>query len=198
MKRLSVALILLLLTGLAAGQTSTGKKPSRARGSARPAAEAPLSDEEAGAQLRKRLQDILNAWSLMDVDQIAKYYSKGAELVFFELTPLEQKGFDQYYTGMKKFFDNYSELNLKLNDDAQVHFKGDLAYATATWDLLGPLKDNSKQHLELRWTVVLERQNGDWLVVHEHVSAPLTVAAPPPSKTLPQTPQQEKPKDPFK
>jgi ketosteroid isomerase-like protein len=183
---------------LAAGQSSTGKHTLRAKRPAGTSAEAPLSDEEADNQLRKRLTDILNAWSLMDADQIAKYYSKSADHVFFELTPpAQQKGFDQYYLGMKKFFDQYNDLNLKLNDDAAVHFKGDLAYATATWDLLGTLKDGTKQHLALRWTVVLERENGDWLVVHEHVSAPLTLAAPEPSKTLP-PPQPEKPKDPFK
>jgi ketosteroid isomerase-like protein len=185
---------LLLLAGVAAvpsfAQTkTTHKRPPRAA-----ASEPPLTDQEAGDQLRKRIQDILNAWSLLDADAAAKYYAKDADLVFFEPNALQYKGWDAYYLGMKKLFAGYQNINIRLNDDANVHFKGDLAYATATWDVEGTKADNSKEKLELRWTVILERRNGEWVVVHEHVSAPLTSAAPPPSK--PQQP--EKPKDPFK
>jgi ketosteroid isomerase-like protein len=189
----------LLLAGVAAvpafsAQTKTHKRPPR---SAAAEQQTPLTDQEAGDQLRKRLQDILNAWSVLDPDAAAKYYAKDADLVFFEPNALQYKGWDAYYLGMKKLFANYQNMNIRLNDDASVHFKGDLAYATATWNVEGTKSDNSKEQMELRWTVILERRNGEWVVVHEHVSAPLTSAAAPASK--PEAPKQpEKPKDPFK
>ena len=194
MKRL---IAVLLLAGSFAVPAFSQTKTTHKR-TPRPAAgeqQAPLTDQEAGDQLRKRLQDILNAWSVLDPEAAGKYYAKDADLVFFEPNALEYKGWDAYYLGMKKLFANYQNLSIRLNDDANVHFKGDLAYATATWDVEGTRTDtNAKEHMDLRWTVVLERRNSEWVVVHEHVSAPLTSAAPPASK--PQQP--EKPKDPFK
>ena len=193
MKRL---IAVLLLAGIFAVPAFSQAKTTHKR-PPRPAAseqQAPLTDEESGAQLRKRLQDILNAWSVQDPDAAGKYYAKDADLVFFEPNALEYKGWDAYYLGMKKLFANYQNLSIQLNDDANVHFKGDLAYATATWNVEGTKADNTKEKMDLRWTVVLERRNSEWVVVHEHVSAPLTSPPPPPSK--PQQP--EKPKDPFK
>jgi ketosteroid isomerase-like protein len=193
MKNLLTALLLVvLLPALLSAQTSRRRTP---RPATPIAAQKPLTDTEAGEQLRTRLQEILNAWSAMDPDAAAKYYAKDADLVFFDLTPLQYKGWDDYYLGTKKLFANYQSISIRLNEDASVHFKGDLAYATATWNVLGTLADNSQQKLDLRWTVVLERRNGDWLVVHEHVSAPLAAAAPP---SNPAGSEQKKPADPFK
>ena len=196
MKRIfALLLVVLLLTSLAAAQSST--KPRRTPRAA--AAQPTLTEAEAGEQLRKRLQQVMNAWSTMDPDNAAKYYAKDADLVFFDLTPLEYKGWDDYYTGTKKLFANYQELNIRLRDDAQVHWKGEMAYATAIWDIFATLADGSKQQLALRWTVILERRDGDWLVVHEHVSAPLPEAAPAPSKpAAAEEKKDEKKPDPYK
>ena len=142
------------------------------------------------------MQEVLNAWSAMDPDTAAKYYAKEADLVFFEPAPFQYKGWDEYYLGTKKLFQNYQSLSIRLNEDANVHWKGDLAYATATWNVLGTLADGTPQKLDLRWTVVLERRNGEWLVVHEHVSAPLASAATAP-QAKPAAPEK-KPADPFK
>lgn len=195
MKKLLVVLV--LAAAVAGAQTST-KKPAAKRAPRAPAASAqpPLTEPEAVQQLSKRLQEILNAWSAMDPDAAAKFYAKDADLVFFDLTPLQYKGWDDYYLGTKKLFQNYQNLNIRLNEDANVHWKGDLAYATATWNVLGTLADNTQQKLDLRWTVVLERRNGEWVVVHEHVSAPLPEAAATPSRSVPLEPK--KPADPLK
>jgi ketosteroid isomerase-like protein len=45
-------------------------------------------------------------------------------------------------------------------------------WATATIAQKALLKDGSKDNATLRWTVVFEKQNGRWLIVHEHVSRP--------------------------
>jgi ketosteroid isomerase-like protein len=174
-------LIVMLLAGVAAGQSTSGKTITR-RGPRPPAGQAQPSDREAGEQLRQRLQDVLNAWSTMDPDLAARYYAKDADLVFFDIVPLQYKGWDEYYLGTKKMFANYQNLSIRLREDAQVHWRGDFAYATAIWDVFGTLADGTQQKLDLRWTVILERRNNEWVVVHEHVSAPLTSDAGPPSK----------------
>jgi ketosteroid isomerase-like protein len=130
MPKLIVAL--LLLAGLAAGQTAT-HKPRHAPPAPAPRPQKPLTDEQAGEQLRKRVQEILNAWSTLDPDNAAKYYAKDADLIFFDLTPLAYRGWDEYYLGTKQLFHNYRSLNIRLKDDASLHWMGDMAYATGWW-----------------------------------------------------------------
>jgi len=36
------------------------------------------------------------------------------------------------------------------------------------------MKSGKREMGTFRWTVVFEKQNGKWLIVHEHVSAPLS------------------------
>ncbi|MDP9268739.1 MAG: nuclear transport factor 2 family protein [Acidobacteriota bacterium] len=201
MKRLFVFLLLVFLTlhvAMGSAQTKPRRQP-RTSAAASPT-QPPLTDAEAGEQLRKRLQEVLNAWSTMDPDTASRYYAKDADLVFFDLAPFQYKGWDEYYVGSKKLFQNYQSLSIRLNEDASVHWKGDLAYATATWNVLGTLADGTLQKLDLRWTVVLERRNNEWVVVHEHVSAPLSGAAAPGLKPAaqPATQLEKKPTDPFK
>jgi len=192
-----LVLVLLLAAAIAAAQTSAKKPARRAPKPAAAQTQAPLTDAVAGEQLRQRLQEVLNAWSTMDPDAAARYYAKDADLVFFDLVPFQYKGWDDYYLGTKKFFQNYQSLSIRLNEDASVHWKGDLAYATATWNVLGVLNDGTQQRLDLRWTVVLERRNNEWVVVHEHVSAPLAPAAQKPTGQ-PAPPPEKKPVEPFK
>ncbi|HSE50065.1 MAG TPA: SgcJ/EcaC family oxidoreductase [Terriglobales bacterium] len=190
-KILFLVTLIALLSGPLFSQTRPRKAP-------RPAAPAPAADADSADQLRKRLQQVMNAWSAMDPDAAARFYAKDADLVFFDLTPLQYKGWDEYYLGTKKLFANYTELNIRLRDDAHVHFRGDMAYATAIWDVFAQLADGSKQELALRWTVILERRDGEWLVVHEHVSAPLPDAPPKPSRPQPAAPEEKKKEDPYK
>lgn len=200
MNRLLV--FLLLVATVASAQTSP-KKPGAKRpprtSTAAAQPQPPLTETEAGEQLRKRLQEVLNAWSTMDPDTAARYYAKDADLVFFDIVPFQYKGWDEYYLGTKKLFQNYQSFSIRLNEDASVHWKGDLAYATATWNVLGILANGTPERLDLRWTVVLERRNSEWVVVHEHVSAPLAGAGAPALKPAAQPAQPEKkPTEPFK
>lgn len=192
--------LLLMVVSLLAGASNaqTSGKPRRAPRAS--AAQPALGDNEAGEQLRTRLQQVMNAWSTMDPDNAAKYYAKDADLVFFDLAPLQYKGWDEYYLGTKKLFANYQELNIRLREDAQVHWKGDFAYATAIWDVFATLADGSRQQLALRWTVILERRNSDWVVVHEHVSAPLPETQPvkPAKPAVAAQPAPEKKPDPYR
>jgi ketosteroid isomerase-like protein len=40
-------------------------------------------------------------------------------------------------------------------------------------------KDGSSDSLDWRWTAVWEKEGKDWLIRHEHFSAPLPMPAPP-------------------
>jgi len=60
-----------------------------------------------------------------------------------------------------------------VNDDLRVHSRGNLAWATFTFGGDITSKQGATTHLDARWTMVLEKRAKGWMVVHEHVSAPL-------------------------
>lgn len=183
MKKLLIVLLLVSALAVpAAAQRAT-------RRSAQPAAP---TDAEAGAQLRERVRQLLNAWSMLDPQNGARYYAKDADIVFFGPATVQYKGWDAYALGLKALFAHYQNLSLRLNDDAQVRFRGDVAYASATWNAAGELVDGTRHQFDLRWTAVLERRNQEWMVVHEHVSLPATLpAAKPAAEEKKEPPKQE-------
>ena len=177
MRRVLAIALLVLLAGMATAQTSTKKKSSHHTPPRGPVA-LPTADER--AEIGKRLQDVMDAWSTGEVEKMAPYFAKDSDLIFFDLVGVEYKGWDEYAAGLEKYFAAYDSVNFRLNGDATVHQKGEAAYATATWDALVTLKDQSKQHFTARWTLILEKRGDQWLVVHAHASAPLAAPAPPP------------------
>ena len=121
---------------------------------------------------RGLLQRLYDAWSDLDPAKAAPFYAKEADHVFFDIAPLKYNGWAQYAEGVPKAFATYSSGKFTLGKDLRVHRHGNLAWATATWR--GELwkKDGTKETVEGRYTVVLEKHGDDWLIVHEHMSVP--------------------------
>jgi ketosteroid isomerase-like protein len=80
----------------------------------------------------------------------------------------------EYRVGVQKaLFEPNTSIKLKVNDDLGVHSRGNLAWATFTFGADITSKQGATSHLDGRWTMVLEKRAKGWIVVHEHVSAPL-------------------------
>jgi ketosteroid isomerase-like protein len=60
-----------------------------------------------------------------------------------------------------------------VNDDAAVHPQGDLVWGTATISEQMTTQAGKIEMGNFRWTVIWENEDGKWLIVHEHVSAPV-------------------------
>jgi ketosteroid isomerase-like protein len=121
---------------------------------------------------RALLQKLLDGWNTMDPANVAQYYDQGAHM-FFDMAPLKYNSWDEYANGVKKLLADYKTFKLSLNDDADVHQHGDVAWSTATLKEEATLKNGKREMANMRWTVVWQRQNGKWLIVHEHTSEPL-------------------------
>lgn len=118
------------------------------------------------------MQKIIAAWNTDDPANAARFYDKSSDDVFFDITPLEYRGWAAYEAGVKQQFAGFENLKFKLNNDEKVHHAGSTAWATATWEADGKMKNGNKVSLEGRWTVIWEKKAGKWLIVHEHFSAP--------------------------
>lgn len=154
---LSVSLCLILITLSAAAQA---RKPAAKKASAGPAPD------------KAYLQKIWDGWSTLDPANTAKFYATGQH-AFFDIAPLKYNSWEEYEKGVKGVLAGYKSAKFTVNDDAEIHAQGDLVWATATVKDEMTNKAGKVEMGNFRWTVVFENEDGKWLIVHEHVSAPL-------------------------
>ena len=154
---LTVSLCLLALTLTGSAQT---KKSAAKKSSAGPAPD------------KAYLQKIWDGWSTLDPANVAKYYATGLH-TFFDIAPLKYGSWDEYEKGVKGVLAGYKSAKFTVNDDSDIHPHGDLIWATATVKEAMTTKAGKVEMGNFRWTVIFENEDGSWLIVHEHVSAPL-------------------------
>lgn len=159
LKRLfTVSLCLLALALSCAAQT---KKSVMKKSAAGPAPDKAL------------MQKIWEGWSTLDPANVAKYYATGPH-AFFDIAPLKYASWDEYQTGVKGVLAGYKSAKCAVNDDAVIHTHGDLVWGTATIKEEMTTKAGKVEMGNFRWTVIWENVDGKWLIVHEHVSEPLS------------------------
>ena len=138
------------------------------------AAQAKKAKATTGGGLTKaRMQEVLDAWSTMDLDKVAPNYSQETDNPYYDITPLKYKNFAEYREGVQKVFADYNQIKLTLNDDAEIHNAGAWAWSTATWHLDGARKDGGKDSMDARWTAIWQKKGGKWIIRHDHNSVPL-------------------------
>jgi len=137
------------------------------------AKKSPMKKAAGPAPDKAYLQKIWDGWATLDPANTAKFYDASGPHTFFDIAPLKYNSWDEYEKGVKGVLAGYKSAKFTVNDDAQVHPHGDLVWATATVADQMTKKDGKVEMGNFRWTVVFENQDGKWVIVHEHVSAPL-------------------------
>lgn len=127
-----------------------------------------------GPKLEKAyLQQVLDAWCTLDPKNVAKYYGKGPDHVFYDVSPLKYQGWANYEKGAGEFLKTLKAARMTLNDDVQIHREGTIIWSTATLDLSMTAPDGKVTNMPLRWTAIWHNHGANWVIAHEHVSAPL-------------------------
>jgi len=118
------------------------------------------------------LQKIWDAWATLEPANAAKFYASGPH-TFFDIAPLKYDSWDEYEKGAKNLLSSYKSAKFTVNDDAAIHPHGDMVWVTATVKSEMTSTAGKVEMGNFRWTAVFENQEGKWMTVHEHVSAPL-------------------------
>jgi len=123
------------------------------------------------------IQQILEAWSTMDTNKIAPFYSAAPENVFFDIDPMQYKGWSEWAKGSQHFFADLKSFKLRLAGEPTIHNHGNWAWATYLWhgDAVG--KDGKTQTFDGRDTAIFQKVGDKWLTVHEHASLPIQTPA---------------------
>lgn len=139
---------------------------------AQTATPAPAHDPKAAPVDRAYLQSIWDGRAATDLDKQAKFYVQGPGHLFFDVAPLKYSSWQEYRDGVAPSLKDAPKVTFTLNDDLQIHPAGAYTWVASTLTMSGNSPQGEKETLQLRWTAVLEQQDGRWLITHEHVSAP--------------------------
>jgi uncharacterized protein (TIGR02246 family) len=125
------------------------------------------------AEIKAFLDRYYAAWNTLDLEKPDPFYARDANVVFFDIAPLQYNSWEDYKQGVKQLFTQYSNFKLIPNKDVRVVRRGDVAWVTLTFHISAWHKTKGPFEVDCRHTAVLEKRDNRWLVVHEHISAPL-------------------------
>ena len=117
-------------------------------------------------------QKLWDGWSTLNPDNVASFYASGPH-AFFDIAPVKYGSWAEYETGVKAVVAGYKSAKFTVNDDLAIHSHGDLVWLTSTVASEMTQKAGKVEMGTMRWTAVLENEDGKWKIVHEHVSVPM-------------------------
>jgi ketosteroid isomerase-like protein len=123
---------------------------------------------------RKLIDDYCVAWSSGNPDNAAKFYAKDDTLVFYDVAPFSYAGWKEYDAGVRKnLLDNAASASLTAGKELKVTRHGNIAWTTVPMHVMIKMKDGKTIDSPIRYTGIWEKRGKSWLLVHEHLSAPL-------------------------
>jgi len=127
------------------------------------------------ATFRKLIDNYCAAWSSGNSANAAKFYAKDDGLVFYDVAPFSYNGWKEYDAGVRKeFLDNIESLSLTAGQELKVTRHGNIAWTTVPMHLTAKMKDGKTIDTPVRYTGIWEKRGAAWLLVHEHLSVPLS------------------------
>jgi len=108
----------------------------------------------------------------MNPSVMTQYYAQGDRL-FFDIAPVKYNNWTEYQSGTTELLKNYKSFKLSLTDDVQIHHEGDMAWSAAVLKEEATTSTGKQEMATMRWTVIFQKMDGKWLIVHEHTSEAL-------------------------
>jgi ketosteroid isomerase-like protein len=128
--------------------------------------------------LQTRINEYCAAWTTQAADpnwsMIEQLYANEDLLHYDAVTPhsfanvAEMK---EAFAQMKKALGLIS-LELKARKDLNAFRRGDLVWTTVLQDIIATTEDGKELRFVQRQTGIWEERNGNWVMIHEHLSAP--------------------------
>jgi uncharacterized protein (TIGR02246 family) len=130
-----------------------------------------LDDDAVSRQeIRARFDAFNEAWERRDMDFMRGFFAHEPDmLLFFERRQL--RGWTQVETLYQNMFQNATPGTVHSTySNLEVEAKGSMGYVAANFDLRVTNPAGESTNDSGRVTVVFERRDGEWVVVHRHTS----------------------------
>jgi len=126
------------------------------------------------ATFRKMMDAYCAAWSSGNPDNAAKFYAKDANLIFYDIAPFSYTGWKEYDSSMRELLSSHVDsISLTADKDLKVTRHGNIAWTIVSMHAFAKMKNGSTIDTPVRYTGIWEKRGKSWLLVHEHLSAPL-------------------------
>lgn len=124
-------------------------------------------------QIRNLLTRWEQAFRAKDAEGVMSAYASGDVVVAFDVVPpLAKVGSDAYRRNYEEFFAMFSgPLEVELRD-LRIVASQDVAFLHCFDRMTGTLEGGERFDLWLRVTSGLQKIDGEWRIVHDHVSVP--------------------------
>jgi|SRR5208282_802110 len=134
----------------------------------------PPAKADARADIKVLVDRFIAAFKAKDIDAIMRGYVPDQTLFVFDVVPPRQYvGAAAYRKDWQEFLDSFDgPINVELSELA-ITTDHRLAYGHSIQHVVGTDKQGKKIDLTVRVTDVYKKINGNWLVIHEHVSVPV-------------------------
>ena len=172
-----------LFTGSAALAQKDKKKKKEAPASESGASPVPVREEQA---IDLAISEMLGAWQIGDSERLHKYYADDVSVV--------SGAWEPPVVGWPNFLASYQKLQARMRgirkdrENTYVRVQGNFAWVCFQWDFSGAV-DGQPMAARGQTTLVMEKRNGNWLIVHDHTSVIQTTqpaARPTPEPVTPQ------------
>lgn len=121
------------------------------------------------AEIRATIESWAQAIKDKDIEGIMKNHAD--DFIMFDVPkPIQLKGSEAYRDCMQLYLDNAPTPAPFDLHELTIHCDGAVAFAHAVFQC----DSGSRDKVNARLTVGLEKRNGAWVVVHEHHSFPVT------------------------
>jgi uncharacterized protein (TIGR02246 family) len=121
-----------------------------------------------------QIRECLNQWTralhAKDLGALTALY--GPDTVAFDLMPPSQVGFSHYRQNLERWLTGMSgPIEYEIHD-LRVTMSDDVAFSHNLGHVRGTRANGEKADYWVRVTVGFQKRNGQWLVIHDHVSMP--------------------------
>ncbi len=146
-----------------------------------------LGDQQ---QIDYLISEMLGAWQIGDIEKLHKNYADDVSVVSGAWTP-PIFGWPSYLAAYQAQRARTSQVRLDRSN-TYIKVNGTFAWACYQWDFVGAV-DGQPTQAQGQTTLIFEKRNNRWLIVHNHTSivqgaAPTTPQATP-ANAQPQPPQ---------
>ena len=136
------------------------------------------SNESAANSNEAEIKSLYDRWKTAfearDLDGIMSVYAPGDDVLAYDISPpLQYKGKDAYRKDYADFINQYDGPIHVEYRDMRIVSGGDVGFIHALERVSGKLKDGTQSDIWLRATSGVQKINGKWLIVHDHISVPI-------------------------
>ena len=123
------------------------------------------------AEIRARIDTLAAALRAKDVPRLMAHYAP-TNVTFDLRPPLQVVGADGYQKNFEAWFASVEgPIGYELRD-VRIAASGDLGFAHYLGHVRSTRTSGDKTEYWVRVTTAFQKLNGEWMVVHEHVSMP--------------------------